>query len=98
MSKPKPNESLFVKCECGCNVLELHFDDFEPKQEQFEVALWASHPGTRPMTKAERVRWCKHVMLTGQPWADHTILSKSAARKVVKFIQQKLAKTSKSKV
>ena len=83
------SDSIFLKCQCGgCSLLEVNFDDFFDKNErwQFNVALWQVHPGTSPMSKKERIRWCKHVMKTGMPWADHTILSQEDALRLSKFI------------
>ena len=83
------SESIFLKCQCdGCSLLEVNYDDFydETERWQFNVALWQSHPGTSPMSKKERIRWCEHVMKTGMPWADHTILSKEDALRLAKFI------------
>jgi hypothetical protein len=82
------SDSIFLKCQCGCSLLEVNYDDFydETKGWQFNVALWQSHPGTRPMSKTERIRWCEEVMKTGMPWADHTILSKKDALRLAKFI------------
>lgn len=83
------SDSIFLKCQCGgCSLLEVNYDDYFDDNErwQFNVALWVSHPGTRPMSKKERIRWCEEVMKTGKPWADHTILSKNDALRLAKFI------------
>jgi hypothetical protein len=83
------SDSIFLKCQCGgCSLLEVNYDDFYDDNErwQFNVAMWVSHPGTRPMSKKERIRWCAEVMKTGKPWADHTILSKEDALRLAKFI------------
>jgi hypothetical protein len=83
-------ESIFVKCECGgCSVLEFNYDD---ELKNFNVALWINHPGTRPMSKKERIRWCDHVMKTGKPWADHTIVTKKDAHRIAEFINKYLLK------
>ena len=91
-------ESIFVKCDCGgCSVLEISFDDFLDDSGQFYVSLWVQHPGTRPMSKKERIRWCDHVMKTGKPWADHTIVTNQDAQRIVQFLTKKLAQYGKTK-
>jgi len=95
MAKP---ESIFVKCDCGCSILELHHDDyFEDDMGPFQVALWINHPGNSPMSKKERIRWCEHIMKTGNPWADHTIVTNKDAQRIVKFLTKKLTQYGKKK-
>lgn len=82
------DESIFIKCECGgCNVLEVAF---VPEDKNFNIAVWVAHPGELPLSKKERIRWCEHVMKTGKPWADHTIVSKKDAKRIVRFIAKHL--------
>ena len=84
-----PNsDSIFLKCQCSCSLLEANYDDFDSDNErwQFNLSMWVSHPGNRPMSKKERIRWCAEVMKTGKPWADHIILSKEDALRLSEFI------------
>ena len=88
-------ESIFVKCNCGgCSTLEINSDD---EYKEFYIAVWVQHPGTSPMSKKERIRWCEHVMKTGKPWADHTIVTQTDAQRIVKFLTKKLNKYGKTK-
>jgi len=90
-------ESIFVKCSCGgCSVLEFTFDE---ETKEFNIAVWVNHPGVKPLSKKERIRWCEHVMKTGDPWADHTIVTKKDARRIANFITKyiKPKKYGKSK-
>jgi len=90
-------ESIYVKCDCGgCSVLEINFDDWgdDPK---FNFSLWVQHPGTRPMSKKERIRWCEQVMKNGKPWADHTIVTPEDAHRIVKFLNKYLTQHGKKK-
>jgi hypothetical protein len=83
------DESIFVKCDCTCNVLELNATKFGNGPLEFSVALWVSpHSGNRPMSKKERIRWCKYVMKTGKPWADYTIVRKKDALRIANFINK----------
>lgn len=90
--KDKFGESMFVKCDCCCNLLEINFD-FELKH--FSIAMWTSGDGIRPLPKSERIRWCEHIMKTGNPWADHTIVSQQDARRIAKFVTKQLAQHGK---
>ena len=78
-------ESIFIKCHCGCNVLEFNSDD---ELKNINIAIWVNHPGVRPFSKKERIRWCDYVMKTGMPWADHTIVNIKDAQKIVKFLNK----------
>ena len=87
-------ESIYLKCDCGgCSVLELNFDEDDGK---FNVALWVSRPETQKLSKKERIRWCDHVMKTGKPWADHTIIDTENAQRLVEFINKQIAKYGKN--
>ena len=91
----KEDPSIFIKCLCGCcNVLEVNFNK---EDNEFEIAVWVYHPGQLPLSKKERIRWCEHVMKTGKPWADHTIVNKLDAQRLVEFINKQIAKYGKSK-
>lgn len=89
------NESIFCKCECGCcSLIEITHDTFQ-SGSNFNISLWKRHSGNNPMTKKERIRWCDHVMKTGQPWADHTIVTNKDAKRIVQFLSKRLAKYGK---
>ena len=87
-------ESIFVKCDCGCNVLEINSDE---EYNQFNFTIWSSHGATKPLSKKERIRWCEQVMKTGKPWADYTIVNKKDAQRIVKFLNKYLLKYGKTK-
>jgi hypothetical protein len=89
------DESIFIKCKCGgCSVLEINYDDI---LNDFNIAVWVSHPGERPLSKTERIRWCDHVMKTGKPWADHTIITILDAQRLAKFLDKYLSPTKYGK-
>ena len=89
------DESIFIKCQCGgCSVLEINTNR---EDNNFNISLWVNHPGTRPMDKKERSRWYDNVNKTGMPWADHTIISKKDALKIVKFLNKHIKLYERSK-
>jgi hypothetical protein len=88
------SDSIFLKCQCGgCSLLEMNCDNEE--SQQFNVSIWKSHPGTRILSIKERIRWCWHILFKGNPWADHTILSKKDALKLSSFIIKHSKSTNK---
>lgn len=99
------SKSLFLKCHCCCSVVEIQSDDWydsaaDPKSENpfFNITLWQDG-FTRPLGWRERLRWCGNILRTGNPWADHTIITAPDAQKLAEFILEKLdtyAKTKKS--
>jgi hypothetical protein len=88
----EPEKSLFIKCNCGgCNVLEFNADD---EMEQINVSIWFPSTGQSKLSKKERIRWCEHIMKTGNPWADHTIVNQQDAKRIVEFLTEQLNKYS----
>lgn len=85
-------ESIFVKCDCCCNLIEINTDE-----TNFNIVMWVPHTSNRPMSKKERIRWCDYVMKTGNPWADHTIVTKKDATRIVQFLTKKLTHYGKTK-
>jgi len=91
------SKSIFIKCNCGCGVLELEVDDFEDPVIQFNISLWTQNINKLPMSKKERIQWCDHIMKTGNPWADHTIISVKDAKRIIDFLTRQLVKYGKKK-
>lgn len=88
------DQPIFVKCKCGCNVMEiLHDDEFE----EFNISMWISHAGSHPLSKKERIRWCEHVMKTGKPWADYTVVTHKDAQRIVTYLTKNLNKPKHGK-
>ena len=56
-------DSIFVKCTCHCSVAEFKY---VKEEDALEISIWASHPG-KILSHEERVRWCNHIMETGDP-------------------------------
>jgi len=57
-----------------------------PNSPSFNVSIWKYD---RPFSIKERLRWCYHILKTGNPWADHTILTTENAQRVANFITEK---------
>ena len=79
-----PTKSIFVKCICNCSVIEFQYNHDE---ESMDVSVWTSHPG-RILSHEERIRWCDHIMKTGDPWADYTIVNKEDAMRIAEYIKK----------
>ena len=92
------SESIFIKCDCGgCSILEINSDKFDDSELQFNFSLWIQHPGRSIMSKKERIRWCDNLMKTGNLWADHTIVTKKDAQRIIKFLSTKLTEYGKKR-
>lgn len=78
-------ESIFIKCDCTCNVLEV---EYVPNERQFYAVLWDNGHTHTPLSRKERIRWCENIMKTGKPWADSTIVNKQNARRLVAFLNK----------
>ena len=97
-------KSIFKKCHCCCSVLEVESDTWdwcdktEPPVELpfINVSLWQDGY-SRPMGWRERLRWCARVLRTGNPWADHTMLTAADAREVANFILEEIDTYAKTK-
>lgn len=76
-------QSIFLKCDCCCSVVEL---EYSPEDLQFYFSIWDNGYTSKPLSQKEKIRWCEHVMKTGSPWADHTIINKQNAKRIVKFL------------
>jgi hypothetical protein len=86
-------KSIFVRCQCGgCSLLEINCDTFMNDNPTFNMTMWVNHPGRTLISKKERIRWCERVMKTGNPWADHTIVSSEDAQRIVQFLTKYLHK------
>lgn len=82
------NNSIFIKCNCGgCNVLEFEIDN---QFDSVNISIWGNREAMKPLSKKERIRWCDHIMKTGNPWADHTIVNREDAERIVKFLTKYL--------
>jgi hypothetical protein len=79
------DESIFQRCTCGCNLLEINYD---ADLGHYNFSVWSNHAGTRPLSFKDRLRWCIHVITTGKPWADHTVIDKPNAVRIADFIHK----------
>lgn len=79
------NRSIFIKCDCTCNVIEL---EHICEDDMLNITLWKNSISHKPLSKKERIRWCDNIMKTGNPWADHTIVNKQDAKRIVEFLNK----------
>lgn len=97
-------KSIFKKCHCCCSAIEIEADDWDYTEGEnapvelpfFNVSLW-QNGFTRPLRWRERLRWCARILKTGNPWADHTMLTAQDARQVAEFITEELDNYAKTK-
>lgn len=73
---------MIIKCKCCCSCLEVEYDE---ELETYDFTLWDRHGMSDPLSLKERFRWCWYVLKTGDPWSDHTIVSKEDFDKLRSF-------------
>lgn len=73
---------MIIKCQCCCSALEVEWDE---ELQTYNFALWERHSINTPFSFKERLRWCWHVLRTGDPWSDHVIVSKEDFDKLIRI-------------
>ena len=85
-------KSLMVKCACHSEALEVTFwpEVANASENEFWFTLWEMAPSRPKVCWRERIRWCRNILRTGNPWADHIIATPEQAKSVADFIYQNL--------
>lgn len=93
MNKSFEFTSHFVKCTCGCQILEAEVYDYGDGDKGVNFVIWArGRDGKKIYSLKERLRWCWNILKTGSPWADDIIATNQDARGLATFILQNLPK------
>jgi hypothetical protein len=103
MIDPSKNPSKFVKCTCGCNMLEVERYEESYIHEGNKVidrgwyfVIWGRfREGKKIWGLKERFRWCWNILKTGQPWADDIIATDKDARELAEFILKNIPNEEK---
>ena len=66
-------------CECGSEGLVIEPDE---EDKQIYVSLYDRMYQTASKSIFERLRWCWHVLRTGEPWTDSIILDYETANRL----------------
>jgi len=86
-------KSHMVKCNCGCQTLEVERYDYKDGDEGFNIVIWnRGHDGNKIRGWKEKFRWCWDILTTGKPWADSIIATNNDAKELANFILQTLPK------
>lgn len=94
MNSYKEEHPLFVKCDCGADLLEVRrfsetFDKEKSlKDEGFYFTFWSYGRSNYIMRWKDRFRWCWRILRTGDPWADGIIASNANAKLISEYINQ----------
>jgi len=62
---------LHIKCDCFGHAFEMEHDK---EFNELNFTIW-NLGFSRPMCWKQRLRWCWHVMWTGQPWGDYVTVN-----------------------
>lgn len=74
----------YLLCDGQCHLLQLSYDE----EWGLEMSMWKrSHSGGK-LSWRERIRWCWHLITTGELWVDEIILDKEKIHQFVKFMKQ----------
>lgn len=83
----KKDKELFIKCECGSEVININKD---PDFDEFYISIFR-YRHLKPGLKY-RLRYCWHILKTGEPYKDETIINKESAKNIVKFLSKYINK------
>ena len=83
-------DPLFVKCDCGADMLEITAYDEGGNDNGFYFTFWHYGRINPVMTWKERFRWCWRILRTGDPWGDGIIASKQKAKLISDYINKNL--------
>ena len=76
----------FYECNCGTEGIVIsheYFDDEEKKFGLIDMAFFQhGFVGIHPLSFKERLRWCWHLLKTGQPFLDSVMLNKKVAEEL----------------
>lgn len=81
-------QHLYIKCDCGGDLLELErYVEESPSDRGFQIAFWDyGQWGRAPMSWKQRIRWCWNVLKTGCPWSDMVMINDEKALEISNFI------------
>lgn len=88
--------SIMLKCECNGEALEVTHWPNTDIPDEFWFSIW-KQGFKRPLCWREKIRWCKNIILTGEPWKDNIILTPEHAKQVADFINQHLQNVNQPK-
>lgn len=83
--KSRGPTSIFVKCDCGSESLNIEYDKTD---ESFYVSIWKYSNASSRLTWWDRLRFIWNILTTGKPYEDEIILSRDKAGLVSKFLDK----------
>ena len=85
--------SLKLKCDCSCEMLEIERYYEDENDKGFHFALWHMYRDNN-MAWPDRLRWAWKILKTGNLWADSIILSDEKTKELGEFINNKLKESN----
>ena len=79
---------LYIKCTCGGDLLEIErYKEDHPSDKGFYFVFWNyGQWGKAPMSWRQKLRWCWHILKTGNPWSDMIIIDDEKALEISTFL------------
>lgn len=77
-------KNKFILCDCSMDLLQV-----QRTEDGFDFAIWSLGRGKGTLSWKERLRWCWHILKTGNPWGDSVCLSPEKTVELAKFLTEK---------
>lgn len=75
--------SLFIRCECSAESLELSFDE---QDKEYYLSIWFKGFRRPNLPWRERLRFIWRILTHGNIWNDFIIVNRLDAQKIVDYI------------
>ena len=81
------NNSKFYKCTCHTHALEVD-TSFRKDEGEVWFSIWERGRATDKLSWKERIRWCLHIIKTGNPWGDSVSLNEEQIKELVEQLNE----------
>ena len=83
----------FYQCECGSEGIMMSYEQEENGLPYIDLAYFQEGFGSRKLSFFQKIRWCYHILKTGNPWHDMVMLNQITAKRLgldlIKFSEKK---------
>lgn len=83
----------FYQCSCGSEGIMMSYEQEKEGVPYVDLAYFQEGFASRKLSFFQKLRWCYHILKTGQPWHDMVLLNQNTAKRLgldlVKFSEKK---------
>ena len=72
----------FYQCDCGSEGIMMSYEYEEEGVAFVDLAYFQEGFGSRKLSFFQKLRWCYHILKTGQPWHDMVLLNQNTAKRL----------------